>query len=620
MKSWNIKQSAKLYNIGQWDEGYAQILKNGHLALKPNTKPSSAIDLVEVVEKIRSSGLSLPVLIRFLDILNHRVLSLHRAFDKAIAENEYHGHYTPVYPIKVNQQQPVVEEILRSGGERIGLEAGSKAELIAVLASLQNTSQIIVCNGYKDRHYIRRALIGQLLGHRVYIVVEKFSEVKLLLEEAERMGLVPSLGLRVRLASVGTGKWQNSGGEKSKFGLSAEQAMAVIEYLQHSGKLHCLNMLHVHMGSQIADIEAIRGGVIEAVRFYCEFVRHGAALSVLNLGGGLGVDYESTASRGNYSVNYDLQRYAATVTETVARVCNEVNVEHPDLVTECGRAMTAHHAVLVCNVIEAEKHDDAEAIGSVEMNDDMHALCGVLERIRAAEAVGQYEADEIMRLIQIAFVAGELTLEQRAYADQCYRLIRRERAPQGMEYFSSSEEHIPLVDKYFCNLSIFQSLPDVWGLSQVFPVMPLHRLDEYPNREAVLQDLTCDSDGYIEHYPCAGEIRESLPLHDLKPDEDYLLGFFLVGAYQEILGDLHNLFGDSHAVNVRLDKHGKYQLCGTEKGDTTRNLLEYVHYDTKDILDIFIRRLRAAIKDENLLQICTGEMASGIEGYSYHEK
>jgi arginine decarboxylase len=620
MKDWDIQQAGRLYNIGQWDEGYAEILENGHLALKPGGEASTAIDLMQLMNDVRASGLQLPVLVRFLDILQHRVQSLHHAFDSAISDHAYRGTYTPVYPIKVNQQQPVVEEILSAGGARVGLEAGSKAELMAVLASLQDKRQVVVCNGYKDRHYIRRALIGQLLGHRVYIVVEKLSEVRLLVEEASRMGIQPTFGLRVRLASVGMGNWQNSGGEKSKFGLSSEQSMEVIGYLQEIGMLSCLKLLHVHMGSQIADIEAIRRGATEAVRFYCEFVRHGAALEVLNVGGGLGVDYESTSSRGTYSVNYDLLRYASTIVETVASVCDGVGVAHPNLITECGRAMTAHHAVLVCNVIEAEMVDETEMVKSITQTADTQRLCAVLERVRAAEAVGHNEADEIMRLLQIAFVEGRLSMEQRAFADHCYRQIRRAQQQLEGDKAFAADKHMPLVDKYFCNFSVFQSLPDVWGLDQVFPILPLHRLDERPSREAVLQDLTCDSDGHIEFYPCGGEIRSSLPLHALKADEEYLLGFFLVGAYQEILGDMHNLFGDSHVVNVKLDAKGGYQLTGTERGDCTRELLEYVHYDTGHLLEDLEQRLRDNIQDTTLLDECRRELKAGLEGYSYHEK
>ncbi|MGB5395992.1 MAG: biosynthetic arginine decarboxylase, partial [Gammaproteobacteria bacterium] len=454
----------------------------------------------------------------------------------------------------------------------------------------------------------------------VYIVVEKLSEVRLLVEEANRMGLKPTFGLRVRLASVGTGNWQNSGGEKSKFGLSSEQSMAVIDYLRDIGMLSCLKLLHVHMGSQIADIEAIRRGATEAVRFYCEFVRHGAALAVLNVGGGLGVDYESTSSRGTYSVNYDLARYASTIIETVAKVCDAVGVAHPDIITECGRAMTAHHAVLVCNVIEAETVDESDPVTAVTQTDDTERLTAVLERIKAGEAVGHNEADEIMRLLQIAFVEGRLSMEQRAFADHCYRQIRRaQQRIEGDKAFAS-DEHMPLVDKYFCNFSVFQSLPDVWGLDQVFPILPLQRLNERPTREAVLQDLTCDSDGHIEFYPCAGEIRSSLPLHALKADEEYLLGFFLVGAYQEILGDMHNLFGDSHVVNVKLDDDAGYRLAGTERGDSTRQLLEYVHYDTSNLLDELEQRLANSINDAALLDVCKRELKAGLEGYSYHEK
>ncbi len=620
MKDWDIQQAARLYNIGQWDEGYARILDNGHLALRLGGEDAATVDLRLLIDEIRGQGLQLPVLVRFLDILQHRVRSLCAAFDVAISAQAYRGVYTAVYPIKVNQQQPVVEEIVAAAGTRVGLEAGSKAELIAVLASLKDRGRVIVCNGYKDRHYIRRALIGQLLGHRVYIVVEKLSEVQLLVEEAQRMNIQPTFGLRLRLATVGSGKWQNSGGEKSKFGLSSEQAITAIEYLKEVGMLDCLKLLHVHMGSQIADIEAIRGGITEAVRFYCEFTRLGAALQIMNVGGGLGVDYESTASRGVYSVNYDLKRYASTVVETVAKVCDQVGVPHPDIITECGRAMTAHHAVLICNVIEAEAVVSDETLPAVAQTADSDALCSVLDRINAGEAVGHNEADEIMRLIQIAFTAGRLSLEQRAYADSCYRRVRQAQQAMQLDKIFAGEEKLPLVDKYFCNFSVFQSLPDVWGLGQVFPILPLHRLDERPTRDAVLQDLTCDSDGHIEAYPVNGEIHQSLPLHVLNKDEDYLLGFFLVGAYQEILGDMHNLFGDSHVVNIKQDASGGHQITGIERGDCTRDLLEYVHYHTRDLQEELSQRLAQSIDDAKLLETCRQELKAGLEGYSYHEK
>lgn len=614
------------YGIARWGAGYFEIGPGGRLVVRPQPASPVSVDLYQVAHEVRAAGLSWPVLVRFTDILRDRVAALRGAFARACAELDYPGPYTAVYPIKVNQQRSVVEQILAGGEDGVGLEAGSKPELIAVLA-LSRPGGVVVCNGYKDREYVRLALIGRALGHRVYVVVEKPSELDLVLAEAEALGVEPMLGVRVRLASSAAGKWQNSGGEKAKFGLSASQLLALVERLRAAGRLHWLRLLHSHIGSQIPNLRDIRRGVGEVARFFQELRRLGAAVDVVDVGGGLGIDYEGTGSRHYCSVNYSLDGYAREVVKAMARVCAEHALPPPALFTESGRALTAHHAVLITNVIDREPAPAgvAEPALGEDHPEVLHALAALVRQADTAPPLDLYqEARHGLDEARELFERGELGLPERALAEQmyftvCHRLRPRLLSTSRRQRELLDELNEQLAERVFCNFSLFQSLPDVWAIDQVFPLVPLHRLDEPPGVSAVLHDLTCDSDGCIEQYVDQDGVEATLPLHVPRPGEDYLIGIFLVGAYQEILGDMHNLFGDTDAVDLALDAAGGYRLSQPERGDSVDELLRYVHFDPGQMLQSFRDKLRRAGIAERTADQFYDELKAGLYGYTYLE-
>ncbi len=627
MSNWSIEQARAGYNIAHWGEGYYDIDAQGHLCVFPQRDGNDAIDLNQVIDRVHQDGLSLPVLLRFNGILHNRVDNLINAFSDAMQANDYKGRYTAVYPIKVNQQRSVVEELLHRGDERIGLEAGSKPELMAVLG-MSRTGSMIVCNGYKDREYIRLALIGNALGHRVCIVIEKLSELKLVLEESKAIGVAPLLGLRVRLASLGSGKWQNSGGEKSKFGLSAAQVLHAVAWLRDHDMLDSFQMLHFHLGSQVANIRDIQRGAREVARFYAELRQLEVPLSLIDVGGGLAIDYEGTRSRSECSMNYSVAEYANNIVHTLWEVCSEYGLPHPDLISESGRALTAHHAVLVTNVTEVERAPDSGHENPPEDNDPhiLHDLWQGLQSVDRRSALEVYhDAVHWLSEAQAMYTHGVLSLAQRARAEEYYFAICRRvlgLLQPGLRAHREAidELHEKLADKYFCNFSLFQSLPDVWGIDQIFPIVPLQRLDEEPTRHAILQDLTCDSDGRIDRYVDSEGVESSLRVHDIKAGESYLLGFFLVGAYQEILGDMHNLFGDTDSVNVVQEADGSYRLEGAERGDTVGDLLRYVHFNPEDLMQAYRNKVAASDLSEAQQQEYLEALSTGLEGYTYFEE
>jgi len=628
MKNWTIKKSQALYNVDNWGAGYFDVNAEGHLRVCPTQEPQRDIDIYEVVQAALAEGHRLPLLLRFSDILQHRVRSLCRAFSLAIEAEAYRGGYTAVYPIKVNQQHSVVNELLAST-EPVGLEAGSKSELMAVLGISAQADQTIVCNGYKDREYIRLALIGQKLGHRIYLVIEKLSELEQVLEEAAVLDVQPYLGVRVRLASIGEGKWQNTGGEKSKFGLSAAQVLVMLARLRETGSLAWLQMLHFHLGSQLANIRDIQRGMQECARYYAELHRLGAVIDCVDVGGGLGVDYEGSHSRRACSMNYSLDSYARHIVHALKEVCEQQNLSHPQIMTESGRAMSAHHAVLVTNTINVEQIP-ADAVIDRPESDAPAALqeLGQLHRLLAECEPGSHAAIEAWHDVrywlgeaQTLYTHGMLDLAQRATAEalyfSCCHRIRAHLSPlqrSHREVLDALNEK--LADKYFCNFSLFQSIPDAWGIGQIFPVMPLHRLQEAPSRRGVIEDITCDSDGRIDHYVEGEGIEASLPLHEWKASEPYLLGIFLVGAYQEILGDMHNLFGDTDSVHVRLTDNG-YRLEQPCRGDRVDDLLRYVHFDPDELAQNYRAKIAAADLPAQEKQDCLDALLSGMSGYSY---
>jgi arginine decarboxylase len=629
MIDWSIQKARDTYNIAHWGGGYFDINGKGHLVCRPDARAEqSGIDMFELSREIKAAGLSLPVLVRFSDILRHRVGTLCGAFDRAMKADAYGGHYTSVYPIKVNQQKSVVEKILARDDGRVGLEAGSKPELLAVLALSRQDGGVVVCNGYKDREYIRLALIGKELGHRVYIVVEKPTELELVIKESSALGITPLIGLRMRLASIGAGKWQNTGGDKSKFGLSASQVLDAIARLRATSLLPSLQMMHFHMGSQIANIQDIQLGMREAARYYAEFRANGADIKVLNVGGGLGVDYEGTRSRSFCSMNYSVEEYAHNIVHAITEICAEKKLPHPDIVTESGRAMTAHHAVLITNVVDTESAPGADSVPKANDNEPpiIRDLWQTLATLSERSVVEAYH-DAAYRLTEAQgmFSHGVLTLAQRARAEQIYFAICwkvRELLQPGSRTHREilDELNEKLADKYFCNFSLFQSMPDHWAIDQIFPVVPLNRLNEPPTRRGVMQDITCDSDGSIDLYVDGEGIDSTLPLHPLRENEPYLLGIFLVGAYQEILGDMHNLFGDTDSIHVELKPDGGHQLSQPKQGDTVDSVLRYVHFNADDLLASYRAKIeRAKSLSAKNREIYLTELSEGLKGYTYLE-
>ncbi|MDO6816707.1 biosynthetic arginine decarboxylase [Cobetia amphilecti] len=625
-------EARRTYNIDQWGSGYFDVGQDGLTLVRPHGEPGTpALPLISLIDKARAQGLRLPLLVRFADILHDRVEQLCAAFDAAISSRGYGASYTAVYPIKVNQQRRVVEELLatseRSRG-RVGLEAGSKPELLAVLALSDSGPSVIVCNGYKDREYVRLALMGEKLGHRVHLVVEKASELELVLEEAQRLGVRPRIGLRARLATIGKGNWQNTGGEKSKFGLTASQIVALVERLREVDALDCLKLVHFHLGSQIADISDIQRGLAECARFYQGLHEAGAGVEIVDVGGGLGVDYEGTRSESACSLNYSMREYADYVVGAFHAVCDAHNLPHPHIISESGRALTAHHAVLVTDVIgeervnlplPARREDDAQ----------IAALWA-----QAARLEGQLEPRELVEIyhavvhaqhqVQERFVMGLASIAIRAeaeaiYTNVCRSLAGRLDARQRSHRAVLDELNEKLADKLFVNFSLFQSLPDIWGIEQIFPILPLTGLDRAPTRRGVIQDITCDSDGRIDTYVDDQGLDATLPLPEWHADEEKLLGFFMVGAYQEILGDLHNLFGDTDSVDASLDDDGQWQLSHAIQGDSVAQVLRYVNFDPEQLAARLARQLKSsnlnALEQADLLE----DLKAGLDGYTYLE-
>ncbi|SDU16696.1 arginine decarboxylase [Halopseudomonas salegens] len=599
--AWTVADSRSVYGIRHWGAGYFNLNDQGHVQATPQGEQGAEIDLHELVQQLRESGLDLPLLIRFPDILQHRVRQLTGAFDQSIAELEYQASYTALYPIKVNQQEAVVENIIATPNVSIGLEAGSKPELMAVLA-LSPKGGTIVCNGYKDREFIHLALLGQKLGHRVFIVIEKESEVDLVIEEAAALGLTPNIGLRVRLSSLASSKWADTGGEKSKFGLSAAQLLRVVQRFTDAGLQDGMRLLHFHMGSQIANLADYQHGFREAIRYFGELRALGLPVDHIDVGGGLGVDYDGTHSRNASSINYDVNEYAHTIVAMLKDFCDQQSLPHPHIFSESGRALTAHHAVLVVQVTDVERYNDM-----VPPIDDLEALPAVVRNLIALldrddiELVTEtyWRATHYISDAASQYAEGKVSLAEKALAEQCYfalcnRLHAQLKARQRSHRQVLDELNDKMADKYICNFSVFQSLPDTWAIDQVLPIMPLNRLDEEPLRRAVLQDLTCDSDGKIRHYVDEQSIENTLPVHDLREGEDYLLGVFLVGAYQEILGDMHNLFGDTDSVNVYLREGGRVEHGGIETHDTIEDMLRYVHFAPGELLTLYRDKVAGA--------------------------
>ncbi|WP_225765040.1 arginine decarboxylase [Stenotrophomonas sp. Marseille-Q4652] len=622
MTDWSLDQARKTYSIPHWADGYFDVDQAGHVVVRPTGADGPVVSLPQVVEAARAGGAKLPLLVRFPEILGQRLGKLQSAFAQAQADWDYAGGYTAVYPIKVNQHQGVAGTLASHAGEGFGLEAGSKPELMAVLA-LSRPGGLIVCNGYKDREYIRLALIGRKLGLQTFIVIEKPSELKLVLEESRALDVKPGLGVRMRLASLGAGKWQNSGGDKAKFGLSPRQVLDLWKTLRDSEYADCLNLLHFHMGSQISNVRDIANGMREATRYFVELSRLGAKISHVDVGGGLGIDYEGTRSRSYCSINYGLHAYASNIVQPLAEACEQHGLPQPRVVTECGRAMTAHHAVLIANVAEVEQapegrvpeaFDDEPA--PIRHLREIHSELDVRPAVELFQEAQHFHAEGLS-----AYALGQIDLVARARIDDLFYAIAH-----GVRARLSHEEksHRPildelndrLVDKYFVNFSVFESIPDVWAIDQVFPILPIQRLDERPDRRGIIADMTCDSDGVVKTYVENESLDTSLPVHSLGHGESYLFGFFLVGAYQEILGDIHNLFGDTDAVEVIADADGCV-ITQQRRGDTTDVMLDYVGYKLDDLRAAYKARVAAADLSSERATELDAALEAGLTGYTY---
>ena len=620
--TWSIDLARKTYSIAHWADGYFDVGNDGRIVVKPKGADGPQIALAEAVDKAMAGGAHLPMLVRFPDILGDRLRKLQDAFAQAQRDWNYAGGYTAVYPIKVNQHASVAGTLASHHGDGFGLEAGSKPELMAVLA-LSRTGGLIVCNGYKDREYIRLALIGRKLGMQTFIVIEKPSELRLVLEEAKALDVQPGLGVRMRLASLGAGKWQNSGGDKAKFGLNPRQLLDLWKHLRDAGMGDCLQLLHFHMGSQISNVRDIAGGMREATRYFVELSKLGANIHYVDVGGGLGIDYEGTRSRSYNSVNYDIPHYASSIVQPLAEACELEGLPPPRIVTECGRAMTAHHAVLVANVSEVEQAPEGRV--PPRMDDEslpVRRLRELHEEMDQRPAVEVYhEAAQAHAEGLSLYALGQIDLVQRARIDDLFYAVAHA-VKARLTYDEKSHRDLldelneRLVDKYFVNFSVFESMPDVWAIDQVFPIVPIERLHEAPTRRGIIADLTCDSDGKIDIYVENEDLDTSLPLHPPVKGESYRLGFFLIGAYQEILGDIHNLFGDTDAIEVRVEGDS-CRIVQQRRGDSTDVMLDYVGYKLEDLRRIYRGKVAAAHLSPRESARLEAALEAGLTAYTY---
>ncbi|MBX9790823.1 MAG: biosynthetic arginine decarboxylase [Pirellulales bacterium] len=630
VKLWSSIDASELYDVARWGKGYFSVGDNGNLFVHPTKDPGRSIDLKQLIDDLQLRGIEMPILIRFADILKHRLGEIHDAFQAAISQHGYGGKYFCVYPIKVNQQRQVVEEVLQFGKPySFGLEAGSKPELLAVVATASNETPII-CNGFKDAEFIEMAMLAQKMGRKVIPVVEKYTELGLILEYAEKTGVRPTIGVRVKLAARGSGRWQSSGGYRSKFGLTASEVLQALAHLKTLGMEDCLQLLHFHLGSQIPNIRHIKEALVEAARIYCELSKAGAGMRYLDVGGGLGVDYDGSQTNFESSVNYTLEEYANDVVYHVQSICDEAGVAHPTIVSESGRAIVAHHTALVFNVLGVSgfaEESVPQELGE-EAEKPIADLLDTYKNLTVRNALeGWHDAQQALDMAMSLFTGGYLSLEQRCLAENLFWAICRklQRLVRQLDYVPEDLQGLDTLmsDTYFCNFSLFQSIPDSWAIKQLFPVMPIHRLNERPTAPAVLGDITCDSDGKIDQFIDLRDVKRTLPLHTFN-GEPYYLGVFLVGAYQEILGDLHNLFGDTNAVHVSVDSNGGVVLETVIKGDTVREVLEYVEFDP----NVLVRQLRtdveAAVRDGQLGYQQAGQLLrfyeDGLGGYTYLEE
>jgi len=630
MRKWRIEDSEELYNIKGWGVNYFGINEKGHAYVCPR-KDGTQIDLKEVVDELASRDITAPVLLRFPDILDNRIEKTADCFARAEKEYDYKAEHFIVFPIKVNQMRPVVEEIISHGKKyNLGLEAGSKPELHAVLATNMDSDSPIICNGHKDQNFIELALLAQKMGKRVFLVIEKLPELLTIAHTAEKIGVRPNLGIRIKLATAGTGKWQESGGDASKFGLNSTELLEALRLLDEMGMHDCLKLIHFHIGSQITKIRRISTALREAAQYYVQLHALGFGIEFVDCGGGLGVDYDGTrSSNSESSVNYSIQEYVNDCVYTFVDAADKNGIPHPNIITEGGRSLTAHHSVLILDVLER--------VSMPRMSEDfqpgpedhqlVHDLNEIWDKLSSRSMLEDWhDAEDIRDEALELFRHGIIDLRTRAQIESLYWSISSE-----ITELAHHQKHVPdelrkldkmMADKYFCNFSLFQSMPDAWALDQLFPIMPIARLNEKPTRSATLQDITCDSDGKITAYINYNQQTSYLPLHPIEDGEHYYIGVFLVGAYQEILGNMHNLFGDTNAVHITVDEEG-YSIDKTIDGETVADVLEYVQYDPKRLVRRLETWVSKAVKEHRITteegKEFISNYRSGLYGYTYLE-
>ncbi len=631
MKNWRIDDSRDLYNVRGWGISYFDINEEGHATVSPLRDKGPEIDLYKLVQELDLRDMPAPLLLRFPDILDTRIEKINECFNKSIREYGFKGSFYDVFPIKVNQQRAVLEEVVRHGKKfNIGLEAGSKPELHAVLANMDNPASLIICNGYKDEDFIELALLAQKMGKNIFVVVEKMNELPMIIEISRRIGVKPNIGLRIKLASSGQGKWEESGGYHSKFGLSSSDLLHALDLIREEKMCDCVRLIHCHLGSQITNIRKVKSGLREISEFYAQLKQAGMNVEFVDVGGGLGVDYDGSRSAGTGSVNYSIQEYANDIVYSIYETCEKFSLSHPNVIAETGRALSAHHSILVFNVLEAagpaffedEKQEIPErAADSIK---DLHAILKGLNIRNLLE--NWHDAMQINDDVLSGFRMGTVDLQTRALAERLFWSIARR-----VNELSSELRHSPmelselprlLAKKYFCNFSLFQSLPDSWAIDQIFPIMPIQRLNESPTVDATLQDITCDSDGKMDMFVSGDGISRTLPVHPLKEGEPYYLAVYLVGAYQEILGDLHNLFGDTNAVHVVCDGDS-YRIDQMIDGESVEDVLDYVNFSDKALVRTMENWVSSSVK-EGKITLQEGKeflniYRSGLYGYTYLE-
>ncbi len=632
--SWTNRDADELYNVSSWGSGYFKISDKGELnvLLKDSEGRQVSISLIDTINELKDRGMELPVLLRFGDLLDSRIALLNQTFKKAISDAGYRGEYRGIFPIKVNQQQQVVEEICAYGKRfHHGLEAGSKAELIIALAYMHDPEAYIICNGYKDEEFIDLALYGLKMGIQTILVLEMPGELSLVLERSKKIGIKPRIGIRMKLSSTGSGHWNESGGDKSVFGLNTAQAIDVIDKLKSADMLDCLHLLHFHVGSQITSIRNIRSAVAEASRIYANMVKEGAPMGLLNVGGGLAVDYDGTHTNYTSSCNYTVDEYCADIVEAIMSVADESGIPHPTIISESGRAIVAYYSVLLFNILDVSRFESHGL--PKQLSDDVHEMTTNLmdvskrltrKKIQECFNDAVYYRDEI----RSNFMHGNISLRERAVAEQIFWHIISWIAGEmtGLKHVPEELKGLDtaIADIYHANFSIFQSIPDSWAIDQLFPVMPIHRLNEEPTRKGIITDITCDCDGKIDRFIDVHDIRYALPLHEIKDDEDYILGVFLVGAYQETLGDLHNLFADTNIVSVKLDGRGEIEYTREIEGDSVADVLGYVEYDPRFMIGRFKAIAEQAVKNRLITskerRIVVDAYQAGLRGYTYYEK